>query len=112
MREHFNMLMDPKPDFANLRSMMFHWALGFSPAAATLNLSQTILGTYPYLASKFGSDTRAIAAMLKASTKLSTFYTKMRLEGTTDPELKGIAEAVHEGLSSEMPAHGLASTGE
>src|SRR5258707_2297830 len=110
MQEHFNMLMDPKPDFANLRSMMFHWALGFSPAAATLNLSQTILGTYPYLASKFGNDARAIAAMLKASSKLSTFYTKMRLEGTTDPELKGIAEAVREGLISETQANVLAAT--
>jgi len=110
MREHFNMLMDPKPDFANLRSMMFHWALGFSPAAATLNLSQTILGTYPYLASKFGNDFKAISAMLKASSKLSTFYTKMRLEGTTDPELKGIAEAVREGLISETQANVLAAT--
>src|SRR5258708_978072 len=110
MREHFNMLMDPKRDFANLRSMMFHWALGFSPAAATLNLSQTILGTYPYLASKFGNDFKAISAMLKASSKLSTFYTKMRLEGTTDPELKGIAEAVREGLISETQANVLAAT--
>lgn len=110
MSEHFDMMMDPKPDFANLRSMMFHWALGFSPAAATLNLSQTILGTYPYLASKFGNDARAIAAMLKASSRLSTFYTKMRLEGTTDPELKGISEAVREGLISETQANVLAAT--
>lgn len=110
LRGHFDALMNPRADFAILRSAMFHWALGFSPAAATLNLSQTILGTYPYLASKFGSDVRAVAAMARASTKLSTFYTKMRLEGTTDPELKGIAEAVRQGVISETQANVLAAT--
>lgn len=110
MRGHFDMLMDPKPDFATLRSLMFHWALGFNPAAATLNLSQTVLGTYPYLASKFGSDARAIAAMAKASSKFSTFYSKMSIASTTEPEMKGIAEAVKQGLISETQANVLAAT--
>lgn len=110
MADHFQHLMNPKTDFARLRSAAFHWALGFSPAAATLNLSQTVLGTYPYLASKFGSDVKALAAMANSSRKLSTYYTKMSLADTTDPQLKGISEAVRQGLISETQANVLAAT--
>lgn len=108
--DHLRMMMNPRTDFATLRSLIFHWALGASPAAATLNLSQTILGTYPYLASKFGSDTRAIGAMANASRKLSTFYTKGGIEAATDPDMKGLAEAVKQGLISETQANTLAAT--
>lgn len=108
--EHLAHHLNPTADFAALRSAIFHYALGFSPAAASLNLSQTILGTYPYLASKFGSDARAIASMANASRKVSTFYSKGNILETTEPEMKGIREAVRQGLISETQANTLAAT--
>jgi hypothetical protein len=107
--DHLAYLLNPKPDFTTLRSLMFHWALGLSPAAATLNLTQTALGTYPYLATKFG-DAAALRAMAGASGRLSSFYAKMSLANTTDPQLKGIAEAVRQGVISETQANVLAAT--
>lgn len=104
---HLKFTMDPKSDFITLRSLMFHWVLGYNPAAATLNLSQTVFGTYPYLAAKFG-DTSTLKAMAAASARLSTFYSKMTLADTTDPQLKGLSEAVKQGIISETQANVLA----
>lgn len=109
MQDHLKNLLDPKADFTTLRAAMFHWMLGFNPAAATLNLSQSILGTYPYLAQHFG-DFRTIAAMGKSNTKLSTFYGKKRLVDTTEAELQGMREAMREGVLTEAMAPSLAAT--
>lgn len=126
MTQHLNMLVDPKPDFAALRGLMFHWYLGFNPASATLNLSQTALMTFPHLASKFGGlgigDMRAAGALARAGTDLNNFYKKGNLLslGTADPKTgytptggqRALAEAVREGVISETQAHTLAAVSE
>lgn len=124
MTEHLSMLVDPKPDFAALRGLMFHWYLGFNPASATLNLSQTPLMTYPHLASKFGGvgigDARAFGALTRASTELNNFYKKGTLVEAGKPiggvnapaKARALAEAVKEGVISETQAHTLAAVSE
>lgn len=124
MTEHLKMLVDPKPDFAALRGLMFHWFLGFNPASATLNLSQTPIMTFPHLASKFGGlgigDARAIGALAKASAELNNFYKKGTLvdlaktapPGPQGSKLRALAEAVNEGVISETQAHTLAAVSE
>lgn len=119
LTQHLGMLVDPKPDFAALRAMMFHWYLGFNPASATLNLSQTPLMTYPHLASKFG-DLGAVKALLKASADLNNFYKKgnlVELAKTAPPgpegaPIRALGEAVREGVISETQAHTLAAVSE
>lgn len=119
MTEHLNMILDPKPDFAALRGLMFHWYLGFNPASATLNLSQTPLMTYPHLASKFG-DIRSIGALMKASTDLNNFYKKGTIQdlaksaipGPEGAKLRALSEAIKEGVISETQAHELAAVSE
>ena len=119
MTEHLKMLVDPKPDFAALRGLMFHWFLGFNPASATLNLSQTPIMTYPHLASKFG-DIRSVAAILRAGSQLENFYKKGTLKelsqnappGPAGAPIRALSEAVKEGVVSETQAHTLAAVSE
>jgi hypothetical protein len=119
MTQHLDMLVDPKPDFAALRGLMFHWFLGFNPAGATLNLSQTPIMTYPHLASKFG-DLRALAAIARAGTDLNNFYKKSSIQDLAkgapgipaSAKLRALAEAIKEGTISETQAHTLAAVSE
>jgi len=108
MGKHFDYVMDPKADFAALRSFIFALRLGFSPTTATLYLTQTPLGTYPWLASAFG-DARALAAMGRASARLSNYYKSSSVEQLSAPHLKGIAEAMRQkvldgGVAPELAA--------
>jgi hypothetical protein len=119
MTQHLDMLVDPKPDFAALRGLMFHWFLGFNPASASLNLTQTPIMTYPHLASHFG-DFRSIASILKAGTELNNFYRKSSLKegakasvpGPEGAKARALGEAVNEGVISETQAHTLAAVSE
>ena len=119
MQDHYDAWVNPKNDWAGLRGMMFHWYLGFNPASAATNLTQTPLMTYPYLASKYG-DVRAIGALLRASTNLYNFYKKGTLVskgvvGKNTPEnfvARALAEMVKRGTISETQAHELAAISE
>lgn len=79
MQDHLqNSILDAKGDYGTLKGAAFLWALGFSPAAATMNMTQTPLVTYPFMAARFGGigvgDARAIAAITKASATVKNFY--------------------------------------
>ena len=62
MNDHLENWLDPKSDWAAIRSVAFLWALAYSPAAAMQNLTQTLMTSYPFLASQF-RDIRAIGAL-------------------------------------------------
>ena len=116
MQDHFDAWVNPKNDWATLRGLAFHWYLGFNPASAAVNLTQTPLMTYPFLAGKYG-DFRAAKAMLKASTDLNNFYKKGTLlsrgeVGENTPAnfyARALAELVKRGSISETQAHQLAA---
>ena len=65
MNDHLENWLDPKSDWAAIRSVAFLWALAYSPAAAMQNLTQTLMTSYPLLASHFG-DFKAIGALSNA----------------------------------------------
>jgi hypothetical protein len=116
MQDHFEAWVNPKNDWATLRGLAFHWYLGFNPASAVVNLTQTPLMTLPFLGSKYG-DFKAARAMLKASLDLNNFYKKGTLlsrgaVGENTPAnfyARGLAELVKRGSISETQAHQLAA---
>jgi hypothetical protein len=120
MQKHFDAWVNPKSDWATLRGLMFHWYLGFNPASAVVNLTQSPLMTYPYLAAQYG-DFATAKAMAKASLNLNTFYKKGSLidqgkaakgTGQDDAFSRGIAHAVTQGILTETQAHQLAAISE
>jgi hypothetical protein len=116
MDKHFQAWVDPKSDWAALRGLMFHWYLGFNPASAAVNLTQTPLMTYPWLASTFG-DFKAGAALLRESTRISNYYKKANmLAKEFDPQStsldRALAEGIRQGTISETQAHQLAAVSE
>jgi hypothetical protein len=108
LQNHLEYMNDPKPDFAHMRGFMFHWALGFSPAAAFINLSQMAIGSYPFLAGKFG-DLSAIGAMGRAGTNLSTYYKRGTLAAkVAERDMRALSEGVKQGIITEAMAPELA----
>jgi len=74
LEDHLQNILNPKPDWAQMRSFAFTWWLGFSVASATLNFTQLPMVTLPYLSSRFG-DLKAANAMRKAALDLRKMYT-------------------------------------
>lgn len=108
LSDHLAYMMDPKPDFAALRSAMFFWALGWSPAAATLNLTQMLVGSTPFLSSKYG-DLRTMKAMLQAGGSVGTYYRKATLAASSERDMRAISEGVKQGVITEALAPELAA---
>jgi hypothetical protein len=120
MQRHFDAWVNPKNDWAGLRGLMFHWYLGFNPASALVNLTQTPLMTMPYLGSTFG-DIKAIASVLRASLNINNYYRKGTLlareaaaKGGTKEDFiaRAMGEMVRQGKISETQAHQLAAAAE
>lgn len=53
MQLHLNYMLEPGRDGSKLRAFAAIWYLGFSPAAAAMNLTQIPVHTIPYLSSMF-----------------------------------------------------------
>lgn len=111
MEDHYNELMNPTLAHMWPRAFVFMWALGFSAAAASLNLTQNVLTTAPYLASIFG-DVKAGAEMLRVMRGLQTYYTQGRIDASSDMEMKAIALAIKNGTITEQAGPELAGTAE
>jgi hypothetical protein len=107
MTQHNENWLDPKPDWAAIRSVAFLWGLAFSPAAATQNLTQTLITTHPFLGAKFGKIA-ATRALFKAGTSLENFYKKRTLQAPTNFAQKAIFQGMQEGVIKETQAPELA----
>ena len=107
MNDHLENWLDPKSDWAAIRSIAFMWSLAFSPAAAAQNLTQTLMTTYPFLAQQFG-DGKAIAALTRTGTDFTTWYKKGTLNNATEFELRAIARGISDGIINEAMAPELA----
>jgi len=111
LSQHLATIIEAKSDFVKLKGMIFHWALGFNPAAAALNLSQQYVSTLPFLASKFG-DIHALGEITKAQLSLSTYYKNATLQGLTGQMERALAEGVRDGVLTEAMAPELAALSE
>lgn len=113
MKDHLqNTVINAKGDWGSLKGMIFFWAMGYVPAAATANMTQTPMITFPYLAAKFGPH-KAIASMVDAMTHLNTFYRKgaYPTRGNVNQEfmLRAIGYGIKTGRISETQAAELAA---
>lgn len=111
MNDHLENWLDPKSDWAAIRSIAFFWALAWTPAAAAQNLTQTMMTTYPFLAAQFG-DLKAVGALMRTGRDFETFYKKGTLDNATEFELKAISQGIKDGLISEAMAPELAGYAE
>lgn len=109
-------VLDARGDFGAVRGAIFLWAMGYVPAAATQNLSQTPMITLPFLGAKFG-DVGAVRALSRAMFQLSTYYKKGSYP-TTGPnavsafDLKALGYLIKTGRVSETQSSELAGLGQ
>lgn len=109
-RRHFQYLMRPDNDWANLRAMGFLWYLGFNIKSALVNMTQIPLVTFPVLGAKYGDSLTTktlmgayadITSWLRKGNKLSAdenaLIDELREAGVIDEsmvsELAGLGEA-------------------
>lgn len=109
MGDHLrNTVLDARGDFGFFKAAVFLWAMGYVPAAATQNLTQTPMITYPFLGAKFG-DIQATKHIVKAMADITNFYKK----GTYDSpnlsfEMSALGYGIQTGRISETQAPELA----
>lgn len=113
MSDHLDKtVLDAKGDHGIFKGAIFLWAMGYVPAAALQNTTQTPMITYPFLWGKFGSYS-AGKAITKALTNLNSFYKKGTYEGmvnsqTANFEMRAIDYGIKSGRVSETQSAELA----
>ena len=103
-------VLDAKGDFGIFKGFIFLQAMGYVPAAATMNLTQTPMVTFPWLSSVFGSP-RSSAALTRAMANVSNFYKKGTYLGANTPrewEMRAIGYGIKSGHITETQAADLA----
>lgn len=108
-QRHFDYLMKPDNDLAQLRSIGFLWYLGFNIKSAIVNFTQTPMVTFPVLAGRFGNS-KAFRALGKA---LKDTARRVRNnDGLRDDELAMLQELRDTGILDESMVMELAGMGE
>jgi hypothetical protein len=107
MADHTDNWLDPKAEWPGIQSLAFMWHLAWSPVAAAQNMTQTMLTSFPHLASKFGPGSAA-AALGRAGRSFQTFYTKGKLAAQTNFEQQALFQGMEHGVIKETQAPELA----
>lgn len=110
-QDHYERMLDPRGDWAITRGMMFHMALGFRPASAAANLTQTLTSTFPHMAAAFG-DIKTLGALTKAGTTWNNFYKRATVAEMTDPQMRALHELMQLGRIRGALAPNLAGASE
>jgi hypothetical protein len=108
LEDHLKEFLNPGRDWSMLRSIAAIWHLGFVPASAMINMTQTFVATAPFLSTKFG-DIKAFNALRKSAQDLSSYYRRGTYKAQTDAELRALGQAIEEGLITESMAAELAA---
>ena len=106
MMDHYQYIMNPKGDWAALRSLAFSFWLGFHVKSAVVNFTQVPIVGYPYLAARFG-DAASLRELGKAVASLPKMY-NAQVGDVTDSLLLALDRAVREGVIDESQATELA----
>ena len=111
LQNHLNHIMNPGPDWAQLRSIAFTWWIGFSPASAALNFTQVPMVTAPYLAERF-STAKATSAIIDAYRWTKDLYLKPAdtIKSAAGVDYQLIRMGVKQGFLDESQATELANT--
>ena len=108
MQDHMsNTVLDYTGDFGWAKGAVFMFALGYVPAAAAQNLSQTPMVTTPFLMAKFG-DVAGPKAVLKALAQLRSYYKKGTYDNMSDFEARAMSYGIKNGYISETQAPAIA----
>lgn len=113
IKDHFTHIMNPRPDWAQLRSLAFTWWLGFSPASAALNITQIPMVAWPYMSARFKDDKGAMQALITAAKDINKMYTKPEaLKDVSDDTLRLLDLGLKQGFLEESMAMELAAVAE
>ncbi len=107
LQNHYNDIMNPQPDWHFARSVTSVWYLGFMVSSAVLNMTQTLIMTWPQLGLRFG-DVKASTALMKASADLTTYYKRGSYEGQSEGHFKMLDFLIKRGDVTESMAAELA----
>lgn len=110
MQQHMDQILNPAPDWAQVRSIAFIWWLGFAPQSAILNLTQVPMVALPYLSARYGGlkSTNALRKALGAVPRMM----RRKTEDVSDGFLTALSRAVENGVVDESYATELAATSE
>jgi hypothetical protein len=111
MASHFADWVDPKSDAWKIKAAAFFIYLGFNPKSALVNLTQTPLQTFPFLAQHFG-DAVSIRELTRQAMNYTNFYKSASFEGRTEFMFRLQNELQKAGSTSEALAPEIASTAE
>lgn len=95
-----------------MTSGAFLWYLATSPAAAIINMSQTVVLGLPVLAGRFGSFSRAAAALVKASSDSVAGRGSVGRANLTEDERRALEHFYESGLIDRTQSHDIAGVGE
>ncbi|KKN74532.1 hypothetical protein LCGC14_0389490 [marine sediment metagenome] len=110
VERHKEEVLNPKADFAELRSVAFIWYLGFVPASAALNFTQVPMVAYPFLASRFPSafDTKTINALKNGILRIHNTY-RNKTKDVSDFKVWALDRAMSQNVINESLATELAA---
>lgn len=95
-----------------MTSAAFVWYLGFTPAAAVVNMTQTPMLGIPILGGRFGSLSKAAAAILKASADTISGRGSIGRANLSADERRALEAFYESGLIDRTQSHDLAGVGE
>lgn len=72
--QHYQYIMNPEADWAQLRAFGFMWYLGFNVKSAIVNTTQIPMILYPYLAERYG-DVKSVQAISTALYDAARLFT-------------------------------------
>lgn len=108
MEDHLkNTILDVRGDFGKLKGFIFLYGLGYSPAAATANMTQLPMVVLPLFNAKFGM-TKGAPALLKAMGQLQNYYKRGAYAGQTDFVSRALEYGIQTGRITEAQAPELA----
>lgn len=113
LQHHYNSLMNPKQDWAGLRSASFMWYLGFNIKSAVVNFTQIPMVTYSHLAANFG-DVGTTKALTKNMNQMKNLFRSnaSSMKGRSPEDVRQLQQAYDEGLIDESFAAELAGLAE
>lgn len=118
LNEHFQYVMNPGNEWANLRGMAFLFYMGLMPASALINLTQVPMVAWPYLSQReelggntYSTGTVAMTQITKAMKDVMSIY-KGKLARFTKGENEMFATLVQRGILDESQAQELAGFAE
>ncbi len=105
--KHHDYIMNPESEWASLRSVAFHWYLGFMVKSAVVNLTQVPIATNSYLAASY-SQGAALKAIARGYKTLRERY-KANWQSLPEHLHKVLAMAEAQGFLDESQATELAA---